>query len=646
MKLFLVYPPACDPTAPYLALASLAAFLRGHGIEVELIDANLEGFLWLLSPSKVAYYGELVRERLWFLNRKPSLTHAEQVQYLRLYQAWQAMVDRPVSVAQALRTFRDKELFYDPLRYQQAVVGIEAALGLVSAAYAPLELSFAGYRTPFSLLNMHEVAHDARAEHNPFHDYFTGELVSRFARDKAQLVGLSVCFPGQIQPAYSLAMAIKAQLPECQVLGGGPALTQLFDRLGPDAQKLILGPFDAIVLNEGERALLRIIGQREKGVRVRGVIRGEAESFEHLPAPDFEGLPLERYLSPELVVPYDPSRGCYWGRCAFCHYGLSTCGPAGYRGRTIDQVLEHLQRLQTRYHNRVFYFSQDMLAPAAAVELAQALIKSGLAIRWSGDMRAEPFFTSQRSRILYEGGALSFALGVESAAPRVLKRIDKGITVAHLSRVITDLSQAGLAVEVMAFRDFPGETYAEARQTIAFIRDRTARIALFHLGTFGLVSGSRVAQDPRRYGLSEIWQVKGDELGLGLFYRERSRSKSSLEQDRLDHEIQILSEAWWLNHYPWAGAVSTAHSLLYYQYFGPAAFKTMNPGQRPVPPKHRKQDHFVPRFDPVRLEDTVAANEAKIWQTMIQQEREVSRDLYQRLLARFVKEERQDKSTG
>jgi len=48
VKLALIYPPACDPTAPYPAIPALAGFLRPQGIEVLPIDANLDGFLALL----------------------------------------------------------------------------------------------------------------------------------------------------------------------------------------------------------------------------------------------------------------------------------------------------------------------------------------------------------------------------------------------------------------------------------------------------------------------------------------------------------------------------------------------------------------------------------------------------------------------
>jgi len=49
MDVALVYPPTCDPTAPYLAVPMLAGFLRAHGKSVLPVDANIEAFDALLA---------------------------------------------------------------------------------------------------------------------------------------------------------------------------------------------------------------------------------------------------------------------------------------------------------------------------------------------------------------------------------------------------------------------------------------------------------------------------------------------------------------------------------------------------------------------------------------------------------------------
>ena len=60
MKIALIYPPTCDPTAPYLAVPMLTGFLRAHGVQVVPIDANVEAYDELLRPEPLAE----VRDRI------------------------------------------------------------------------------------------------------------------------------------------------------------------------------------------------------------------------------------------------------------------------------------------------------------------------------------------------------------------------------------------------------------------------------------------------------------------------------------------------------------------------------------------------------------------------------------------------------
>src|SRR5262249_5985915 len=114
-----------------------------------------------------------------------------------------------------------------------------------------------------------------------------------------------------------------------------------------------------------------------------------SEDMRRLPAPDFDGLPLDRYLSPRLTLPYDPTRGCYCGKCTFCHYGLAEVGTASYRERAVETVVAHLGDLSARHGTRYFYLSQDSVAPKTIVKLADALADAGLDLRWATDLKPE-----------------------------------------------------------------------------------------------------------------------------------------------------------------------------------------------------------------------------------------------------------------
>lgn len=633
MKVALIYPPSCDPTAPYLSVPTLTAWLRREGIEVLPVDANLEAWEHLLRPRTLEELAERIERRLRKLDQRASLSHLDQLAYATLWRARGDAADVPAAIEDALAVLRDRsgERFYDPAAYDAAVATVEAAQRVVSAAYSPLSLDFVAYRTPFSLLTAEEIARDARPDRDPFHAYFV-ELADRLRREGATLIGISVAFPGQVQPAYSLATVLRERCPGAHVTVGGPALTQMLIRLSGERLDRALGPFHSAVVYEGELALTEMARALERGedpCAAGRLIKGrQIEDMSLLPPPDFEGLPLDRYLAPELVLPYDPTRGCYWGVCTFCHYGLAEVGTARYRERPAEAVLDHLTALSRRHGARVFYFSQDVFSPKIALRIARGIRERGLDLRWGTDMRPERSLTPEKCAELAAGGALSAALGVESAAPRVLSLIDKGIPAEDVRGAIQNLSRAGVAVEAMCFSDFPTETYREAMETVRFVRGVREDLSLFILGQFDLTHGSLVAQKPGDFGIKEVWQVEGDEFGTGLFFAEKRRPKRPEEQERLEVAVSELSGAWRLRRYPWAGALSTAHTMLWYRHGGKDVFRKIAPAGAAGKLGWANARVGEARFDVLAVAAASAEQEAAIWEALVHGERRVGRAAY------------------
>lgn len=630
MKVALIYPPTCDPTGPYLSVPMLTGYLRSHGVRVLPIDANVEAYDRLLHRVVLKEMAGRVADRLGRLDRKASLSHTDQLLYIRLWEVLPDLAWVPEAVEDAVAVLRDRTgvRFFDSNQYEQAVQTIQAGLRVISAAYSPLTMDFSVYRTPFSLLTPEQILADARPDKNPFHDYFAGELTDLLSFQSPDVIGISLAFPGQIQPGYALAYTLGQALPAVHITVGGPAITQLLVGLTAEKIPQLLGPFHSAVMYEGEEMLLALVRMLADGQNPPRVLYGSRRTdLGRLPPPDFEGMPLDKYFSPELVLPYDPTRGCYWGKCAFCHYGLCPRGTAVYRQRPIDKIVAHLSQIKDRWRCRTFYFSQDAFTPRTARKLSRKLRAAGTALKWATDMRPEPELTPECCRDLKDGGALSMALGIESASPRLLKLIDKGVSLQEMQTAVKNLSVAGIAVEAMCFTGFPTETYAEANSTIDFIGDRRDHIALFICGRFGLCRGSRVAQSPDDYEIQEIWRLEGDEMETGLFYKERFPSKSDSERKRLEQTIDTLSAGWWLHDYPWAGALSTAHTLLWYARYGSDIFRRFAGTARRL--TRLQTSSFRPmRFDIDRMSRVAGRREAQIWHSLIYDHKAVSPQLY------------------
>ncbi|MDB4994126.1 MAG: yliB [Myxococcaceae bacterium] len=650
----LVYPPTCDPTAPYLAVPMITGFLRSKGVGVLPIDANVEAFDALLEPGSLAALRDRLEARLATLDAKATLTHPEQLEYAALARARGDAHAVPEGIADAKATFKDLARFYDPDAYACAVATVDAALRVVSATHHPLHLDFTAYRTPFGLTTMDEIDRAGQPAADPFDAYVTESLIPRLRASGVTVVGLSVCFPGQLQPAYAFAMKIKRALPDVHVTCGGPGITQMLIRLSGQRLARALGPFDSACVFEGEHTLLALLEAlrtvepaekmralrklpnvvlRDKLVGARFLAGHGMEDLKALPAPDFDGLALDRYFAPHLVLPYDPTRGCYWGKCTFCHYGLAEVGTAAYREREISVVVEQLRALKEKHGTRYFYLSQDSVAPKTIVKIAQAMIDEAIDIRWATDLKPEKYLTTERAETLRKGGAVACALGVESGSQRVLDLIDKGAPVEVVADVVDRLSAAGIAAEAMCFTEFPTETHAEALSTLEFIDERRDRLAVYIVGEFGLTHGSLVAQEPSRFGISETWELAGDDLGLGIFFAPIVPWKTDDERADVDDKLAELSAGWTLRTYPWAGAVSTAHTVLYYDRFGPSVFRDLAERGLSEEILGNKRMVFDLRFD-LDQADRAAARDGAIWSTLVYDQRRVGRAHYEALAAR------------
>ncbi len=98
MNIALIYPPTCDPTAPYLSLPTLTGYLRANGVEVWPIDANCEAYSRLLSRGSLTTLAGRVEERWSKLKRKSVMTHAEQLAAAMLWEARGDAHDAPGAI--------------------------------------------------------------------------------------------------------------------------------------------------------------------------------------------------------------------------------------------------------------------------------------------------------------------------------------------------------------------------------------------------------------------------------------------------------------------------------------------------------------------------------------------------------------------
>ena len=528
----LVFPPQGHFTQPYLALPCLQAHLKANGFQdVELIDASVLAYDHFLSRPYLERMRERVRERLPLaaFEERGSLKFEE-------LEAFRAAAESEVSAAalvervEAAKALVRGEGFWDEERYLPAMRTLYHGLRLVSAAHFPSQLTPHNFTMRYANDRSEEVLAATRdAQENPFLEYFESELLPALIERKPRVVGMSVIYGSQLIPALTLGRLIKAALPDCHVTAGGGFLAYV-------GKKVLAAPgmeecLDSIVFHEGEGPLLELCRVLERGgdlaeVGSLGWIDpGRAEEaavinapmhplrLDDAPVPDFSGLPLDRYFSPELVIPYDVNRGCYYGECTFCT--LPTVIGPGYRTRKAATIAEHVVELSAQLGTRNVNFITDCMPPGMLQDLPSELIAREADVRWWADARVEPrAYTEEGARLLYDSGCRKLLFGFETATPRLLKLMQKGQTTRAVLEVAENCARAGISVTFYAMVGFPSETLEEARDTLRVLTENAGTLREVSLQTFHIDEVAKTYHQPEQFGLT-VLDAPGD---LALYH--------------------------------------------------------------------------------------------------------------------------------
>ncbi len=611
MHTWLLYPPFADPTQPYLSLPYLKGCLQADGLDAHVVDLNIEAAHYLLGRDHWRRCSKRIAERFVRLNARKQLSPLARMEYLTLVEA------RPAARRLLAAKVLPAEILQDPVRfyaagsYRQARDLAEDALLCTSAAAFPFRYHFnqaAHIAVPWGTGLL---ARYFRERQSPLDGFYRDRLCpgSHGSIRPGDVVGISLTFISQLPEAFYLAQFLRREIPGLFIVLGGSCLQQILQHAGQAAREWILSAVDAVCAFEGEAclpALLRVLndgpfsGERPvEGAQLAqvpnllfkspqdGRIQAGPRHVTDLKAlgpPDYTDLDLDRYLAPERMLLFAPTRGCYWNRCTFCDYGLNRAGDHGYREMAAEEAARQLGALSRQHAVTHFYISVDVMAPRFAEALGRALLAQNVDIRWSADFRIESYFTDQRCALLFQSGLRAAAFGVESGCDRVLKLMDKGNTAQTMRTVSARFHQAGIATAWMTFSDHPGEDEQAVLETVRLIDQSQSFVDLFILGRFGLTSGSEIAAQPQRFGIRQVYYCRGDDLRLFPLF-EAQQLLTDAAQRRTEEEVARLSRLFYLDHYPWAGAISTHHTFLYFLKYGPRIFRKL----QVQPPKGRNK---------------------------------------------------------
>jgi anaerobic magnesium-protoporphyrin IX monomethyl ester cyclase len=236
--------------------------------------------------------------------------------------------------------------------------------------------------------------------------------------------------------------------------------------------------------------------------------------------PDFDGLPLDRYLAPERVLPLITAHGCYHGQCAFCNVGYG--GGKAFYPLPVEQVLEQIETVRQKYNVSHIFFADEAIPPRTLRLLSEQMAAQGASIHWCGCARFERSLSKSLLETIARGGGRMLFFGLETACERMIEHMVKGTQRETMSRILKESAQVGIWNHSFYFFGFPTETLEDAKATINFIEAHHNSVHSASPGEFVLERYSPVFLDPARYGVRRILEKPEQDLAIYFDYELES----------------------------------------------------------------------------------------------------------------------------
>nr|WP_312324069.1 radical SAM protein [Soonwooa sp.] len=374
------------------------------------------------------------------------------------------------------------------------------------------------------------------------------ELDGLIQKTDPKMVGFSVPFPGNLYSAFRCAQYIKQNYQNLKVsIGGGFPNTELRSLIDVRVFEF----FDFILLDDGEAPTEQVLKYLNEEVEISDLKRTfvlqnnevvyinnlkiRDYKFSEVGTPDYSDLKLNQYISViEVVNPMHRlwsdgrwnkltmAHGCYWGKCTFCDISLDYIKV--YEPIAAKQIVDRMEELIESTQNTGFHFVDEAAPPALMREVALEILKRKLSVTWWTNIRFEKSFTYDLCRLLKASGCIAVSGGLEVASDRLLKLIDKGVTVDQVAIVNRNFTEAGIMIHAYLMYGFPTQTTQETIDSLEMVRQ------LFEIGIlqsgfwhqFAMTAHSPVGLNPEKYNVINHSVEVGTFANNDMIHEEKS----------------------------------------------------------------------------------------------------------------------------
>ena len=551
-ELLIITPPFTQLNTPYPASAYLKGFLNTKEISCVQADLGIEVILELFSKKGLTELFESIDLEKQDLSENAHRIVQLKATYIRLIDpiiqflqgknpTFALAICQADFLPQASRfeQLDDLEWAFGGMGTQDkakhlATLFLEDLSDLIIEAVDP-HFGFSRYADKLGMsANSFDELHANLQAENTYIDAINLRILKdRIERVNPKMIAFSVPFPGNLYAAFRSAQFIKKQFPSIKTaMGGGFPNTELRQLSDPR----VFDYFDFITLDDGEAPIENLI-EHVNGKRTIAELKrtfvcsdGKVEYMSgsttpdykqmHVGTPDYSDLLLDQYISViEIANPMHRmwsdgrwnkltmAHGCYWGKCTFCDISLDYIKI--YEPLAAKVLVDRMEELIQQTGQNGFHFVDEAAPPALMRELALEILRRNLVVSWWTNIRFEKKFTRDLCLLLKASGCIAVSGGLEVASDRLLKLIDKGVTVEQVAQVTHHFTDAGILVHAYLMYGFPTQTVQETIDSLEMVRQ------LFEIGVvqsgfwhqFALTAHSPVGLNPDDFAIERDTEI-------------------------------------------------------------------------------------------------------------------------------------------
>jgi radical SAM superfamily enzyme YgiQ (UPF0313 family) len=268
------------------------------------------------------------------------------------------------------------------------------------------------------------------------------------------------------------------------------------------------------------------IAYKEKGKVIQTPEREKIQDLDFFPIPDRDLINMKNYRPSASYYKQLPAytmmttRGCPY-RCTFC-----ATAKTGYRMHSVERVVEEMKILVEKYGTKEILIRDDTftLNRKRTIELCNAIINSGLKVRWDCITRAN-LVDDDLLKKMKEAGCWGMHFGVEGGTQKSIDTVKKDTTIEVIKTAFQLCRKNKIETRAYMMLGLPNSTIEDDLATINFAKELNPDWAQFTICTpypgtqmydTALASGEVISQDWDNYqtwsGYSEhelVWTPQG-----------------------------------------------------------------------------------------------------------------------------------------